>query len=108
MGESRQSTRAKRASMPPPEAGVDFLDQTGGDRHATSYRRAGSEDIRSEARRDAEWDARLREASPGAPPNGSSAASLYAPSRFSRRLVESRPKFTVVGDSIMEEGSIDL
>lgn len=97
--------------MPAPERGaspaVASIASTGGDGHAPHRRRAESEEIQSEAARGAEADDAMRETPPSERRNGASSASIYAPSRFPRRL-EPRPKFTVVGDSVMEEGSIDL
>ena len=112
MGESRQSKRAKRASAPPPERGaspaVASLASADADSHASHGRRAASEEIHTEAAGDFEAeDDGMCELPPSEKRNGTSSASIYAPSRFPGRL-EPRPKFTVVGDSIMEEGSIDL
>lgn len=75
---------------------------------ATPTRRAESEEIHIQGIGGLNAEVRMRSASPSDRRNGASAASIYAPSRFPRRLQESRPKFTVVGDSLMEEGSIDL
>lgn len=103
MVNSPLAKRVKRASTPgsPPMASNDP------DEHAPCSPRAESEEARAAVTLAAEEEDVVREASPGSQFNGVSSASIYAPSRHPRR-VEARPTFTVVGDSIMEEGSIDL
>ncbi|CAI4219542.1 unnamed protein product [Parascedosporium putredinis] len=55
-----------------------------------------------------EFNAQSRDVS-RSPDYGRDGGSLYAPSRFTKRLdLGVKPKFTVIGDSIMEEESIDL
>ena len=65
-------------------------------------------EIETEDANDSEAEVPQRDASQS-PDHTRDAASLYAPSRFPKRLdIGVKPKFTVVGDSIMEEESIDL
>lgn len=97
----------KRASTPgsPPPVAKDHPDE-----HAP--RSPGTEDegdrtVITFVSEEEEEEVAAREASPGSQWNGIGSASIYASSRHPRRL-EARPTFTVVGDSIMEEGSIDL
>ncbi|SPO02767.1 related to methyltransferase [Cephalotrichum gorgonifer] len=124
MGE-RHAKRLKRASVisvPDPEGDVDVTaapmdvaDDSDDDRRyapgAGSEIAEESREGRTEATDDdaSEGEAdMMQESSPSEGQNGASSASIYAPSRLPRRFLETRPTFKVMGDSVMEEGSIDM